>query len=187
MGLIALFELETLQQRVDVIECFLDLCPPFSAGDDNLATGEDENHHFGSDHSEEHTGENVAMVIDFTGSLVVTRLLGQLIEHFFQMDGEFNIHVTDHVADSKVEERRITQYFLHIAPDSSGSQFGGRFAFGSSNHHFARAEDHGCGVGVTDSHDASAEPPRIVFDVAGSHCDLLQVHLAAQLERRHHI
>ena len=141
----------TREHRIDQLESRINLLTHFGAGQNDLATNENQEHNLGLHHAVDQTREEFRLV---GAEMVVTR--GQTL----QTDGELDIAGADDVLDLEVRELGVETKLLDDTRVFSGSQLGIILRFGTSHNHLARSKDKGGSLRFPNTHDDGRETLR---------------------------
>ncbi len=123
-----------MQNWVDHLESLIYLLAHFGAGQDNLATDEDQKNNLGLDHTVDQTREELR----FIGAEIVVAG-GQP----FEANREFDIAATDNVLDLEVGEFGIEAKLLNDAGILARSKLRIILRLGTGDDHLARSKDKG--------------------------------------------
>lgn len=141
----------TRKHRVDQLESLVDLFTDLGAGQDNLATDEDQKHNLGLHHTVDETREQLR----FIGTEVM-----MATSQTFQANGELDVTGADNVLDLKIRELGIESELLDDTRVLPGCQFRVILRLSTSDNHLARGKDQSGGLGLTNTHDHGRETLR---------------------------
>ena len=163
----------TLKHGINHLEGLVDLLTDLSAGQDDLAAHENEQHDLGLDHAVNETREQLGFVrtkVMMAGSQTL------------ETNGEFDVARSDNVLDLEVGELGVKPKFLDDTGVLSGSKLRVVLRLGTSDNHLARSEDQSGGLGLADTHDNSGETLRVILSVTGMQSNRLQVKTAVKID-----
>jgi hypothetical protein len=170
---------EFLKHHVDSLKSQLDVISSFGSGENDLPGGKDQKDDFGFNHAINQPRKEFGLI-----GAELLMAVAQVLERYRELD----IARTDNVLYLEILQLDVVASHLF---DHFRILFGRVprliLAFGSGDDHFARGEDEGSGLGVTDANDHGRETFGVVFSIPAVQGDVSEVQGCPQIGCGHDV